>query len=290
MSGHASLGPDRSGPLRVGFVGLSVASMLALVGVSWSYVVLAEDSGFRELVTGESWEAAWAFLRELAGVGGGQTPAYLRLDRWIETAGLAYETLAMSVLATGVAAAGAVLTVLPAARTMAWGDAALSSSLPWRALFFVVRGLYVFTRGIPELVWAMLLVFFLNPGALVGALALAVHNFGILGKLAAEVIEDADPRPLRSLRGTGARGLQMVAYGVLPQVLPQLLTYTLYRWEVIIRTSIVVGFVGAGGLGRDFRLHMSWFQYTDVVLLLLWYLMLVLAVDLTATWFRRLAR
>jgi phosphonate transport system permease protein len=76
----------------------------------------------------------------------------------------------------------------------------------------------------------------------------------------------------------------------LPQVLPQFLTYTLYRWEVVIRTTVVVGFVSAGGLGREFRLHMSWFQYTDVALLLIWYLLLVLAVDLISAWMRRVAR
>ena len=136
----------------------------------------------------------------------------------------------------------------------------------------------------------MIIVFFLSPGILPGALALALHNYGILGKLSAEVVEDLDTRPARSLQGAGARPFQMMAYGILPQVLPQLITYTLYRWEVVIRTTIVVGFVSAGGLGRDFRLSMSFFHYTDVALLLMWYVLLVIGVDLLSAWLRSRVR
>jgi phosphonate transport system permease protein len=82
----------------------------------------------------------------------------------------------------------------------------------------------------------------------------------------------------------------MLAYAILPQALPQFLTYLLYRWEVVIRTTIVVGFVSASGLGREFRLDMSFFRYTDVALLLMCYLVLVVLVDLTCMGLRRLAR
>jgi phosphonate transport system permease protein len=82
----------------------------------------------------------------------------------------------------------------------------------------------------------------------------------------------------------------MLVYGIIPQALPQFLTYLLYRWEVIIRTTIVVGFVAAGGLGQEFRLRMSWFHYDHVLLLLICYLVLVVAVDLAAAGMRRLAK
>ena len=91
-------------------------------------------------------------------------------------------------------------------------------------------------------------------------------------------------------RYRGAGAFHVLLYGVAPQVMPQFLTYLLYRWEVIIRTTIVVGFVSAGGLGRDFRLAMSFFHYTDVMLLLMWYFILVIGVDLTSAALRRLAR
>ena len=82
----------------------------------------------------------------------------------------------------------------------------------------------------------------------------------------------------------------MLMYGILPQSLPQFLTYLLYRWEVVIRTTVVIGFVSVGGLGREFRLSMSFFHYTEVALIVLWYLILVISVDLVSAWLRRVAR
>jgi len=136
----------------------------------------------------------------------------------------------------------------------------------------------------------MIVVFFFAPGIVPGAIALGLHNYGVLGKLSAEVVENLDPRPARALRTSGASTFQLLAYAILPQALPQFLTYLLYRWEVVIRTTIVVGFVSAGGLGREFRLDMSFFRYTDIALLLIWYLILVFFVDLVSMYLRRLAR
>ena len=269
---------------------VTVILLIARFIASWVDIVGGGDSGFGEFFSGEAWKEAAGFTKELLGVGSESTPAFLRPDRWFETAGLALETLAMSVLAIGLAAGLALVTVLPAARTTAFGERPLSRSVFWKAAFFLTRGVFIATRAVPELMWAMVLIFLLSPGIVPGALALALHNYGILGKLCAEIVEDMDQRPVRALRATGARGLQIVGYGVLPQVLPQFLTYTLYRWEVIIRTTVVVGFVSAGGLGREFRLHMSWFQFTDVALLLAWYLLLVIGVDLISAWLRRLAK
>jgi phosphonate transport system permease protein len=130
----------------------------------------------------------------------------------------------------------------------------------------------------------------LSPGILPGALALGFHNYGIVGRLSAEVVENLDPDPARALRAAGASNAQMLLYGILPQALPQFLTYLLYRWEVVIRTTVVVGFVSAGGLGREFILRLNWFHYTDVTLIIVWYLALVAGVDLLSAWLRRLAR
>jgi phosphonate transport system permease protein len=82
----------------------------------------------------------------------------------------------------------------------------------------------------------------------------------------------------------------MLLYGILPQALPQFMTYLLYRWEVVIRTTVVVGFVSAGGLGREFILRLNWFHYTDVTLIIIWYLALVVGVDLLSAWLRKMAR
>jgi phosphonate transport system permease protein len=158
------------------------------------------------------------------------------------------------------------------------------------AIFALVRWSWAFTRAVPELVWALLAVFIFSPGIVPGAIALAIHNYGVLSKLAAEVVEGMDMRPIEALRSSGAGRNKTLLYGVLPQVLPRFMTYLLYRWEVVMRTTIVVGFVAAGGLGMEFRLAMSSFHYTTVSLLLMWYLLLVLGVDAASAGLRKLAR
>jgi phosphonate transport system permease protein len=123
-----------------------------------------------------------------------------------------------------------------------------------------------------------------------GALALGLHNYGIVGRLTAEVVENLDPAPARALRAAGAGNFQVLVYAILPQALPQFVTYLLYRWEVVIRTTVVVGFLSASGLGREFRLSLSFFHYTEITLIILWYLLLVIGVDLLSAYLRRLVR
>ncbi len=258
--------------------------------VSWAYIILGDTAGFSDLFRAGTWQEAGEFIGSLAGAGIDRTPAFLDPGSWGDALALSLQTLTMSVLAIVFAAVAVLVTFMPAARNVAFGELSGFRSPVGGLAFFVIRAALAFARGVPELLWAMLIVFVFAPGVLPGALALGLHNYGILGKLSAEVVEDLDPRPARALRAAGAGNLQMLAYGVLPQVLPQFVTYLLYRWEVIIRTTIVVGFVAAGGLGREFRLSMSWFQYDRVALLLLCYLILVVGVDLVAAVLRRLAR
>ena len=220
----------------------------------------------------------------------GGRPAFLDLGRWAETGKLAYRTLLMSVLAISFAGVGVLLTFLPAARNVSNGELGGNPSPALGVLYHLLRFVFAFTRAVPELVWAMVIVFVLSPGVLPGAIALGLHNYGIVGRLSAEVVENMDPGPARALRSAGAGNLQMLAYGIIPQARAQFLTYLLYRWEVVIRTTVVVGFVSAGGLGREFRLSLSFFQYTDVALIILWYLILVVAVDLLSGFLRRMVR
>ena len=118
--------------------------------------------------------------------------------------------------------------------------------------------------------------------------ALGLHNLGIVGRLTAEVIENLDPASSVSLRSAGASNSQILMYGIMQQAMPHFITYLLYRWEVVIRTTVVVGFVSAGGLGREFILRLNWFHYTDVTLILIWYLLMVIGVDLLSSWLRKI--
>jgi phosphonate transport system permease protein len=134
-------------------------------------------------------------------------------------------------------------------------------------------------RALSESIWALLVLFVLFPGVLPGAVALGLYNAGVLGRLMAEVHENADLRPLRALETLGARGQARIFYGLLPAVLPRCLAYVLYRWEVCIRATAIVGIVGAGGLGRRLSEELTRFDYPAVGAVLLAFVALTLLVD-----------
>ena len=190
-----------------------------------------------------------------------------------------WETLAMSTLGTLLAAAAGVLLALPASR-MFEGDAA-RLRLPTRWLLNVLR-------SVPELVWAALLLIAAGLGPLAGTLALAVHTAGVLGRLFAEAIENAPPGPGAALCAQGVGKTRVFLYATLPQVLPQMLSYTLYRWENNIRAAAVLGVVGAGGLGQLLAFHMGLFHMGKTASILGAMLLLVGAVDALSYGARRM--
>jgi len=185
------------------------------------------------------------------------------------------ETLAMSVLGTALAALGGLALAGPAASRTAWLRA------PTRWLLNALR-------AIPELVWAALLLVSAGLGPLAGTLALALHTTGVLGRLFAEALENAPPGPAEALRTQGLGGLRVLLYARLPQVLPQLMSYTLYRWENNIRAAAVLGVVGAGGLGQLLAFHMGLFHMPRTASILLAMLALVALVDALSYASRRL--
>ena len=282
---------QRTGQRRpMTFARISLYLAIAMMVAAWAYILYGGDSGVSDLFRSKTWENGSRFLSQLAGLTSDDTPAFLQPSKWLETGALAYNTLAMSVLAMLIAGAGAFATFMLAARNVTNGDLGNRPSRVGAVVYYLLRVFYAFTRGVPELVWAMLIVFFLSPGILPGAIALGLHNLGIVGRLTAEVVENLDPAPARALRSSGAGMFQILLYAILPQALPHFVTYLLYRWEVVIRTTVVVGFVSAGGLGREFRLNLSFFHYDEVALIILWYLLLVIAVDALSAFLRRLAR
>lgn len=230
------------------------------------------------------------FVDDLLGAATDAPPAFARLDDWIAVGGQVVDTLVMSVLAMGLAGAGALVSVGPASRLLTVSDVGGPRRGLGRTVLLLVRASHAVLRAVPELIWAMLIVFILRPGILAGAIALALHELGVLGRLGSDVIDDLDPHALRSLRSSGASGQQVLLYGTLPQVLPQLVTFLLYRWEIVIRATVVVGFVTGAGLGHQLRLALSFRRWTEVTLVLLAYVALVWVVELAATGLRRLAR
>lgn len=279
-------GRRRTRPRR-GPGGLGFGAALAAVTIAAWVFVLQREGDVPDLV--EIVERTAGFAADLIGVGSTQPPAYAEAASWRVAGTLVLDTVVMSVLAAGLAGAGALATIAFAARSLTIGEFGTGRSLG-RPLYLLARGLHVLARSVPELVWALLIVFFVPPGVVAGALALALHDLGVMGRLGADVIDDLDRAPLRALRAAGAGRLALLAYGVLPQALPQLVTFLLYRWEVIIRATVVVGFITGAGLGYQLRLDLSFRDWTDLALVLLCYVLLVWVVDAVSALLRRLAR
>jgi phosphonate transport system permease protein len=189
------------------------------------------------------------------------------------------ETLAMSIVGTLLAAAFGLLLALPASKS--WpGDRAR-----WRA---PARLLLNALRSVPELMWGALLLIAAGLGPFAGTLALAIHTTGVLGRLFAEAIENAPQGPGFSLRVQGVGETRVFLYASLPLVLPQLVSYTLYRWENNIRAAAVLGVVGAGGLGQMLAFHLGLFHMAETSSILVAMMVLVLVVDAASYIARRL--
>ena len=202
----------------------------------------------------------------LAGFFPPETSAAFLAKTWVAL----LETLAMSALGTLLAAVFGLMLALPAAKAHA-DDAA------WAKPF--VRLVLNALRSIPELVWASLLLIAAGLGPFPGTLALALHTSGVLGRLFAESIENAPAGPAFALRVRGVSELRVFLYATLPQIWPQVISFTLYRWENNIRAAAVLGVVGAGGLGQMLSYHLGLFQMRETSTVLLGMIALVALVD-----------
>ncbi|WP_078082848.1 PhnE/PtxC family ABC transporter permease [Microbulbifer mangrovi] len=152
-------------------------------------------------------------------------------------------------------------------------------SLLGRGLRLPVRALLVLLRSVPEIVWALLFVRAVGLGPTAGVLAITITYVGMLGKVYGEIFESVDRRPAEALIGAGASRFTAFLYGVLPNAAGEMLSYTVYRWECALRASVVMGFVGAGGLGQQLELSLRMFAGNEVVTILLVFLLLVLIAD-----------
>ena len=150
-----------------------------------------------------------------------------------------------------------------------------------RWVYFTTRRILEIARTVPELVYALIFVFCFGVGPLAGVLAIAVHATGALGKLFSEVNENIDPKPLEGLRAAGASWFQTIRFAVVPQVLPNFTSYALLRFEINVRSSSIVGYVGAGGLGQEIRTAVGFGEYYDLSAIFLIIFITVAIIDLT---------
>ncbi|MBD8564854.1 phosphonate ABC transporter, permease protein PhnE [Oxalobacteraceae sp. CFBP 8763] len=251
-------------PPRQAGTWLILGGLLVLIVASFASLPLQ----WRAFFTREAIDSASEFL---AGFAPPDTaPAFLA-----KTLVAFWETLAMSAIGTILAALVAMPLALAGAGRMG------------RAARAVTRLVLNVLRSIPELVWAAVLLVLAGLGPLAGTLALAAHTAGVLGRLFADALENIEPHAEQSLRTNGVRPLAAFLYATLPQALPQMLSYTLYRWENNIRAAAVLGVVGAGGLGQMLKYHLSLFQMPSAATVVIAMLVLVALVDAASYALRR---
>jgi phosphonate transport system permease protein len=193
-----------------------------------------------------------------------------------------------------IATAGIVLALVLAIPLTLLSTAALSVSalggrmgtLPF-ALRQAIRVLLIVLRSVPELVWALVFVRVVGLGPTAGVLAIALTYAGMLGKVYGEILESGDTHATTALLRNGGSRLQAFFYGLLPQNAAELTSYTVYRWECAIRSSAVLGFVGAGGLGQQMDLSMKMFEGAEVATMLIVFMLLVWLADAVSAQLRR---
>ncbi|MEL6902712.1 MAG: phosphonate ABC transporter, permease protein PhnE, partial [Cyanobacteria bacterium J06606_4] len=201
-------------------------------------------------------------------------PDFSRFSQWV---GPIVDTLAMSVAGTAIAVVLSLPLSFLAAR----------NTSPHPVLFYLSRTVLNITRAIPELILGMILVAAVGFGRLPGTLALGLHSVGMLGKFFAESIELSDRAPVEAARSVGATEPQVIVHSVLPQVLPQMADVTFYRWEYNFRASMVLGAVGAGGIGLEIISALRVLKYQQVSALLIVVLVMVTVVDGLSSYLRK---
>ncbi len=221
-------------------------------------------------------ELRWGALFASAETEGSLAFWLYRLPEW---AWLILETANMAALATLMGSAFALVFAFPAARNIA----------PSGIVYQATRRFLEALRTVPEIVYALIFVWAFGIGPLAGILAIALHSAGANGKLFAEAIENADLRPWEAVRASGGSWAMGCRYAILPQVLPNLISYVLLRFEVNIRSASVIGFVGAGGVGEELYKVISFNYYEEISAIALLIILTVACVDLLSERLRHAA-
>lgn len=263
----------RSSP-AVGRRSLVAAAFLVVVSIRWTGLDLG-------VVLDGRW---WAFADDL--VSDLLRPAFGAPGSGALWAA-AVDTIAMSVLALAMAAVGGLALALVSARTT--GRIA-SRTTGRRVGRLTSSAALLLARAVPAPVWAFLAVLVLFPGPWPGAVALGIYNLGVLGRLFAEVLEETEPRAADLVRATGAPATVTLAWATLPLARGRLISVLLYRWEVMVRETIVVGVVGAGGLGQLMAEHLAARDFTALSSAMLAIVGLSWAIDAISRAVRRALR
>ena len=193
---------------------------------------------------------------------------YWGLRFWMR---LLVETVLMGFVGTALGGMLALALCFPASRNLVQNT----------GIYFAARRTLEFLRTVPELVFALIFVFAFGLGPFAGVLAIAVHTAGSLGKLFAEVNENVDPGPIEGVRAAGGNWPMIMRLGVVPQALPNYLSYLLLRFEINVRGASALGLVGAGGIGQELYVAIRQFEYTDISAIMLLLIATTSIIDIT---------
>ena len=220
-------------------------------------------------------------------------PAEVLSEAWEKRAnlpGLMWANVDSLIETINIAAVSTLLGVLGAAFLSLLMTRGLAR---WPRLIPVLRRVTDAMRAIPEIVIALVLIYILGGGPIPAMIAITIHTMGVLGKLFSEVAENADLKPVEGLTSVGASWGQKMWFGIIPQVAPNWLSYALLRFEINVRASAILGFVGAGGIGYELKIAMQWGggRYDQVVAIFLLLFLTIVAIDrLSDRWRTRLVQ
>ncbi len=259
---------DVAGGILYAAVLLSLAP--AFASTEFSFAKLAEGWPFLMKFLDRAWPPLWA------------DPSYGQFGIFPlqEVASQMLITLEIALVGTFLGALFAVPLSFLAARNLTQGNALM------RVVFAVTRGLFNLDRGVDTLILALIFVAAVGLGPFAGVLAMAIHSIADLGKLYSESIENVDRGPIEALEAVGASGSNVVRWSILPQVSPLFLGWTLYRFEINFRVSIVLGLVGAGGIGFFIQDKMSSGRYDQMIIAILAIVIVVNIIDFASSWLR----
>lgn len=252
------------------YTGLSIVLLLAVLISGYREASALNSGGFVQglakffdypaQIVSQSWEEGWAF--------------WMFFPKFLPAL---IETLNIAAVATLIGAVFAMILSLLSSRNLEVPGAVIP----------VVRRIMDIMRAFPELIIALFLIFVLGASPVPAAIAVAFHTSGALGKLFSEVNENIDVKPLEGLKATGSTWLQRVRFGVIPQVLPNYSSYFLLRFEINVRASAILGFVGAGGIGSELSRAIGWGAGAEIAALFLMLFLSIVAIDQLSSYLRR---
>jgi len=253
--------------------------ILTLLIVLWPMLVYSEFKPWI-LFEAQSLAASWHFLASFAPPAhSGEFLHLLLVATW--------QTVAVATAGLTLALLGAIPLTLLAAESLSVSQIETGRMrLAGRLVRQAARWLLILLRSVPELVWALLFVRIVGLGPTAGVLAIALTYSGMLGKVYAEILDSSESQSTQVLLKNGASRLAALFYGSLPEAAPELISYTTYRWECAIRGSVVMGFVGAGGLGQRMDESLKMLAGSEVASMLIIFVLLVGAADRVSTLLR----